>query len=82
MYCWRRTSNIEARKTATLLETNLILILILKEPNQFFANKGEIFNLLPATFDFYFNDFALYFSFRICTVNCGCKIIAITAVLP
>ena len=33
MYSRRRFSNIEAWKTATLLQTNLILILILKDPD-------------------------------------------------
>ena len=33
MYSRRRSSNIEALKTATLLQTNLILTLILKDPD-------------------------------------------------
>ena len=33
MYSRRRSSSIEALKTATLLQTNLILILILKDPD-------------------------------------------------
>ena len=33
MYSRRRSSNIEALKTATLLQTNLILILIIKYPD-------------------------------------------------
>ena len=55
MYSRRRSSNIEALKTATLLQTNLILTLILKDPDHILIRSWSqkiLIRLLVISYNF------------------------------